>query len=57
MLLQSFTVGMVLIKMAHVQTARWGDWFAAITFMIMLVVTVISGIRATQRSPWKQMSR
>ncbi len=57
MLLQSFAVGTVLIKMAHIQTAKWGYWFTAITFVIMLVVTVISGIRATQRSPWKQMSR
>jgi len=55
MLLQSFAVGMVLIKMAHVQTANWGYWFTAITFVIMLVVTVFSGIRATQRSSWKQM--
>jgi len=53
MFLQSFAIGTVIIKMAHVQTAPWGNWFATATFVIMLVVTVISGFRATQRSCWK----
>jgi len=50
MFLQSFAIGTVVIKMAHVQTATWGYWFTTVTFTLMLVVTVISGIRATQRS-------
>ena len=49
MFLQSFAIGTVIIKMAHVQTAAWGYWFATVVFALMLVVTVISGIRATQR--------
>jgi len=49
MFLQSFAIGTVIIKMAHVQTAAWGYWFTTVTFTLMLVVTVISGIRATQR--------
>ena len=49
MFLQSFTIGTVIIKMAHVQTATWGYWFTTVTFLIMLTVTVISGLRATQR--------
>jgi len=49
MFLQSFAIGTVIIKMAHVQTAAWGNWFAAITFALMLAVTIFSGIRATQR--------
>jgi CDP-diacylglycerol--glycerol-3-phosphate 3-phosphatidyltransferase len=49
MFLQSFAIGTVVIKMAHVQTAAWGNWFATVVFTLMLVVTVISGIRATQR--------
>jgi CDP-diacylglycerol--glycerol-3-phosphate 3-phosphatidyltransferase len=49
MFLQSFAIGTVVIKMAHVQTATWGYWFATVVFTLMLVVTVISGIRATQR--------
>jgi len=54
MFLQSFTIGTVIIKTAHVQTAMWGYWFTTVTFVIMLAATVISGLRATQRSCWKQ---
>ncbi|HUU18293.1 MAG TPA: CDP-alcohol phosphatidyltransferase family protein [Sedimentisphaerales bacterium] len=54
MFLQSFAIGTVVIKMAHAQTATWGYWFTTVTFMIMLAATVISGLRATQRSSWKQ---
>ena len=54
MFLQSFAIGMVIIKMAHVQTDMWGYWFTAVTFLVMLVVTVISGLRATQRNSWKK---
>lgn len=49
MFLQSFAIGTVVIKMAHVQTAAWGYWFATVTFILMVAVTVFSGIRATQR--------
>jgi CDP-diacylglycerol--glycerol-3-phosphate 3-phosphatidyltransferase len=49
MFLQSFAIGTVVIKMAHVQTATWGYWFTTVTFTLMLTVTVISGIRATRR--------
>jgi CDP-diacylglycerol--glycerol-3-phosphate 3-phosphatidyltransferase len=51
MLIQSFAIGTVLVKAAHVQTATWGHWFTAITFAIMLAVTVISGLTATRRIP------
>lgn len=54
MFLQTFAIGTVVIKMAHVQTATWGYWFTTVTFAIMLAVTVISGLRATQRRSWKQ---
>jgi len=54
MFLQSFAIGTVVMKMAHVQTATWGHWFATVTFALMLIVTVVSGIRATQRSCWKE---
>jgi CDP-diacylglycerol--glycerol-3-phosphate 3-phosphatidyltransferase len=49
MLVHSFAIGTVLVKAAHVQTATWGHWFTAITFAIMLAVTVISGLTATRR--------
>ena len=51
MLIQSFAIGTVMVKAAHVQTATWGHWFTAITFAIMLAVTVISGLSATRRIP------
>ena len=54
MFLQSFAIGTVIIKTAHVPTATWGHWVTTIVFMIMLTVTVISGLRATRRSSWKK---
>ena len=54
MCIQSFAIGTVVIKMAHVQTATWGYWFTTITFAVMIIVTVVSGLRATQRSSWKK---
>jgi len=54
MFLQSFAIGTVIIKMAHVQTAMWGYWFTAVVFILMLIVTVVSGIKATQRNSWKK---
>jgi hypothetical protein len=54
MFLQSFAIGTVVIKIAHAQTAAWGYWFTTATFAVMLAVTVISGIQATQRTSWKQ---
>lgn len=54
MFLQSFAIGTVVIKMAHIQTALWGYWFTTVTFAIMIIVTVVSGVRATQRKSWQQ---
>ena len=49
MFLQSFAIGMVILKAAHVQTAAWGYWFTAVTLTLMLTVTVLSGLSATRR--------
>ncbi|MHC5074077.1 MAG: CDP-alcohol phosphatidyltransferase family protein [Planctomycetota bacterium] len=54
MFIQSFAIGTVVIKIAHVQTATWGYWFSAITYLITLLVTVVSGIHATRRKSWKE---
>ncbi len=54
MFTQIFAIGTVMVKMAHVRTAEWGYWFTTVTFAVMIVVTVFSGLRATQRSSWKQ---
>ena len=54
MFLQSFAVGTVIVKAAHVPTAAWGSWFTAITLLIMLAVTIVSGYTATHRVPQKR---
>jgi CDP-diacylglycerol---glycerol-3-phosphate 3-phosphatidyltransferase len=51
MFIQSFAIGTVLVKAAHVQTATWGNWFTIITFAVMLAATIISGFTATRRIP------
>lgn len=49
MLCQAFAVGTVMVKMAHVQTAAWGYWFTAITYLITILVTIISGILSLKK--------
>ena len=53
MLIQSFAIGTVLVKITRVQTADWGHWFTAITFLLMLTVTIVSGFAATRRTTQK----
>jgi CDP-diacylglycerol--glycerol-3-phosphate 3-phosphatidyltransferase len=43
MTVQSFAVGTVIVKMAHVQTEAWGNWFTAITYFVTIFITVLSG--------------
>jgi len=54
MFLQSFAIGTVVIKMAHVQTALWGSWFTIVVYVLMLTATILSGLGATQRDSWKK---
>ncbi len=54
MLLQSITLGTVLVKMAHVPTAAWGNWFTTIMFVAMVVATIVSGVLATRRPSLRQ---
>jgi CDP-diacylglycerol--glycerol-3-phosphate 3-phosphatidyltransferase len=49
MFIQTFAVGTVIIKMAHVQTALWGYWFTAITYIITILITVISGFMSLKK--------
>ncbi len=49
MFIQSFAIGTVIIKAAHVPTAAWGSCFTSITFAIMLAATLVSGFYATRR--------
>ncbi len=55
MFAQSFAIGTVIIKMAHVQTAAWGNWVTSLVFLIMIVSTVYSGLKATRRKSWLQL--
>jgi CDP-diacylglycerol--glycerol-3-phosphate 3-phosphatidyltransferase len=48
MFLQSFAIGTVIIKWAYV-TRPWGDWFAVVTFVLMVASTIISGVRSLNR--------
>ncbi len=57
MFLQSFAIGTVIIKMAHAQTVTWGYYFTTIVFASMIISTVFSGLRATQRSSWKEAEK
>ena len=50
MFVQTFAIGTVLIKTAHVPDARWGQWFTLIAFASMIAITVYSGLNATQRT-------
>jgi CDP-diacylglycerol--glycerol-3-phosphate 3-phosphatidyltransferase len=54
MFLHTFAIGTVIIKMAHVQTATWGYWFTTVTLVIMLIVTIISGLAYQIR--WREYS-
>jgi CDP-diacylglycerol--glycerol-3-phosphate 3-phosphatidyltransferase len=55
MLLQSFAIGTVLVKMAHVPEQTWGYWFTSLTFAAMIVATIVSGFLATRRRSWRQL--
>ncbi|MCL5282009.1 MAG: CDP-alcohol phosphatidyltransferase family protein [Planctomycetes bacterium] len=48
MFIQVFAIGTVLIKVAHVPAA-WGHWFTMVVFVLMVVLTVASGLQARQR--------
>jgi len=54
MFLQSFAIGTVLVKTAHVQTAAWGHWFTLIIYGAMVYMTIASGLQATRRTKTPQ---
>ena len=54
MFLQSFAIGTVIVKMAHV-SEPWGNWFTAVTYLAMAFITIFSGVRSVIRTPWKQI--
>jgi len=50
MSVQAFAVGTVVVKMAHVQTAAWGNWFTTLTYIFTLFITVYSGILSLKQA-------
>lgn len=57
MFLQSFAIGTVIVKTAHVHDATWGWYFTAVTYILTVIVTLVSGLRATQRKSWQQAKK
>lgn len=49
MFCQTFAVGTVVIKMAHVQTPLWGQMFTAITYIVTILITIISGFLSIRK--------
>lgn len=49
MFLQSFGIGTVLIGWAFV-SRPWGDWFTIVTYALMVLVTILSGVHALRRA-------
>ena len=52
MFLQSFGIGTIMIKWAYV-SREWGDWFTVVALSLMIIFTIVSGVRSVQR-PIKQ---
>ena len=50
MLVQSFAIGTVVVKMAHVQTDTWGYWFTSVVFILTIGITVVSGILSLRKA-------
>lgn len=48
MFLQSFGIGTVIIGWAYV-SRPWGDWFAVITYLLMVAFTIYSGASSLRR--------
>lgn len=49
MFVQTFAVGTVIVKMAHVQTPLWGCWFTTITYIVTVIITVVSGFLSMKK--------
>jgi CDP-diacylglycerol--glycerol-3-phosphate 3-phosphatidyltransferase len=48
MFLQSFGIGTVLIGWAYV-SRPWGDWFTIVIYILMVAVTIFSGVQSLTR--------
>jgi len=50
MFVQTFAIGTVIIKTAHVPDALWGQWFTLVIFAATVAITIYSGLSATRRT-------
>lgn len=50
MFVQTFAIGTVIVKEAHVREAAWGHWFTLVVFLAMIVLTIYSGLDSTRRT-------
>lgn len=53
MFLQSFGIGTVIIGWAFVERP-WGDWFTLVIYVLMVIMTIQSGIQALRRATTQQ---
>jgi CDP-diacylglycerol--glycerol-3-phosphate 3-phosphatidyltransferase len=53
MFVQSFAIGTILVKTAHVPETAWGNWFTAAVLAICAAITIISALPAVRRSDWR----
>ncbi len=53
MFIQSIAIGVILIKIAHFPAPTWASCSTSTVLIITLAVTIVSGLRATQRMFWK----
>ena len=50
MFVQSFAIGTLTVRMAHVHPAAWGYWLTAVTLTLAVAITVISGVLSVRRT-------
>jgi phosphatidylglycerophosphate synthase len=50
MFVQSFTIGTILIKMAHLNDAAWANWLTLIMLIASAAITIISAFPAVRRA-------
>ncbi len=52
MFVQSFAIGTIIIKAAHVPTANWAHWFTAVTLTLTVIVTIMSVLSLLNPKRW-----
>jgi CDP-diacylglycerol---glycerol-3-phosphate 3-phosphatidyltransferase len=50
MVVQSFAIGTILVKMAHFPDAAWGNWFTLFVLTAAAVLTIVSAMPSMRRA-------